>query len=299
VVGATLGEVRNRADVVVFWGVDPVTTHRRHLERYSVEPRGRFVPEGRAGRAILVADASRTPTACLADVYLPIVADRQLEILSVLRAMVRGIDLDDEAVQAATGLEPATLRGFADRLLAARYGAFFHGPGLGDSPTIEAALLLVRDLNATTRFVALTLGEPGNPSGDEAVLAWQTGFSHAVDLAPGFPRYRPGEATAEARLAAGEADLAVLVGSPGDLSPAASEYLRRIPRIWLATDATEPARTPAPTVGLAAAEPGIECGGTVLRCDGVTLPLRPSLASPWPTAVQWLGALLARMSHAS
>src|SRR6478609_11412149 len=38
----TLGEVRNRADLVVFWGADPLVTHPRHLERYSVEPRGVF-----------------------------------------------------------------------------------------------------------------------------------------------------------------------------------------------------------------------------------------------------------------
>ena len=29
-VSATLGEVKNRADVVVFWGADPVETHPRH-----------------------------------------------------------------------------------------------------------------------------------------------------------------------------------------------------------------------------------------------------------------------------
>ena len=47
-VSATLGEVKNRADLVIFWGVDPLTTHPRHWERYSVEPRG-TVRAGRTG----------------------------------------------------------------------------------------------------------------------------------------------------------------------------------------------------------------------------------------------------------
>ena len=55
-VSATLGEVKNRADVVVFWGADPVETHPRHWARYSVEPEGRFVPGGRAGRTVIVVD---------------------------------------------------------------------------------------------------------------------------------------------------------------------------------------------------------------------------------------------------
>jgi formylmethanofuran dehydrogenase subunit B len=69
-VSASLGEVKNRADVVVFWGVDPVVTHPRHFERYSVEPRGRFVPRGRAGRTVMVADVERTATAERADLFL-------------------------------------------------------------------------------------------------------------------------------------------------------------------------------------------------------------------------------------
>ena len=69
-VSATLGEVRHRADLVVFWSVDPVSTHPRHLERYSVEPRGRFVPEGRGARAVVVLDAERSATAERADVFV-------------------------------------------------------------------------------------------------------------------------------------------------------------------------------------------------------------------------------------
>ncbi|HEU5117506.1 MAG TPA: formylmethanofuran dehydrogenase subunit B, partial [Isosphaeraceae bacterium] len=58
-VSATLGEVKNRADLVIFWGMDPLTTHPRHLERYSVEPSGRFIPEGRADRFVVAIGPER------------------------------------------------------------------------------------------------------------------------------------------------------------------------------------------------------------------------------------------------
>ncbi len=46
----SLGEARNRADVVLFWGADPVESHPRHLERYSGDATGLFVPGGRKDR---------------------------------------------------------------------------------------------------------------------------------------------------------------------------------------------------------------------------------------------------------
>ena len=60
---ATLGEVKYRADVVGILGDRPIVTHPRHWERYSVEPVGRFVPEGRAGRKVVVIDQNRTASA--------------------------------------------------------------------------------------------------------------------------------------------------------------------------------------------------------------------------------------------
>ena len=66
-VSSTLGEVRDRADLVVFWDVDPVATHPRHFERYSVEPLGRFVDRGRGGRMVVVIGQEMTATAAASD----------------------------------------------------------------------------------------------------------------------------------------------------------------------------------------------------------------------------------------
>jgi formylmethanofuran dehydrogenase subunit B len=294
-VSATLGEVRNRADVVVFWGVDPLVSHPRHWQRYSVEPAGRFVPEGRAGRTVIVADAHRTATAARADVFLPIDLDRQFETLWVLRALVKGIDRDGVRVP-----DEASLRALADRMARAQYGAFFFGPGLGRAPggstNVEAALALVRDLNATTRFVALTLGGPGNPSGIEAVLTWQAGAPLGVDFSLGYPRFLPGDATAPDLLARGEADVALIVAddpAPG-LPPAARDHLDRIPTVVIAPDATDPTRRAS--VALSSATYGIHTPGTVIRSDGVSLPLRPALTSELPTDRDLLRAIEDRLA---
>jgi formylmethanofuran dehydrogenase subunit B len=38
----TLGQVRHRADLIIYWGSDPWSSHPRHIERYTFLPEGRF-----------------------------------------------------------------------------------------------------------------------------------------------------------------------------------------------------------------------------------------------------------------
>src|SRR6185312_5647422 len=78
---ATLGEVRDRADTVVVWRADPVVTHPRLLERLRL-------PD--PGRELVVVAERRTSTAELADTYLELPAQRDIEALWTLRALVRG-----------------------------------------------------------------------------------------------------------------------------------------------------------------------------------------------------------------
>ena len=52
---ATLGEIKNRSDLVIYWGSDPLVSHPRHLERFVDAP-GMFVPAGRRDRHLVVVD---------------------------------------------------------------------------------------------------------------------------------------------------------------------------------------------------------------------------------------------------
>lgn len=303
-VSATLGEVKNRADVVVFWGADPVVTHPRHWERYSVEPRGRFVPEGRADRTVIVVDETRTATAEQADLFVQIDLDRQFELLWVLRALVRGVEVDLQRVQQTTGCNVEILRELASRLIAARYGAFFHGrlPSRFElaeaAATIEAASGLVRDLNQQTRFVMLGMGEPGNATGAEAVLTWQTGFPAGVDLGSGHPASLPGVSSAHDRLSRGEADLALIVGrlNLDTFEATARAHLDRIPKVVVAPRGDVESWSIDPKVVCHAAIPGLEDEGTVTRIDGVSLLLQPVRSSRFPGERQWLDSICRHMT---
>jgi formylmethanofuran dehydrogenase subunit B len=289
-VSATLGEVRDRADVVVFWNVDPVTNQPRHLERYSGDPIGRFVPAGRSGRKIVVVGAEQNATAEVADLFVSIDANRQAAALSALRILVHGKEPADEF----SHLQP-----LADILTSAHYGAFFFDAALAQSPgasaNVEEALKLVRDLNRFTRFVALTMGEKGNAAGAEAVLSWQAGSPRAIDFAAGYPQFLPDEATAEARLANADAVLVVANDPSEFLSESAIRLLEQLPVISIGPRASDQPHT----VTMNAATTGIHAGGTVMRCDGATLPLRPTLVTDLPTDRDWIKAIAAALEASS
>ena len=329
-IGATLGEVKARGDVVVFWGCDPATTHPRHFERYSLV--------GSEGRRTIAIDEGETETTRRGDVFLKVRPDQELNLLQTLRALVREAPLDPHRVVAATGHDLAALQDLAETLQGASYGAWFQGALAGRGPARlaearrQAVTALVRELARKTRFVALGLGEAGNPHGVEGVLAWQTGFTPGVDLGAGFPESWPGESSAAERLKRGAFDAAVVIAGPFDSarstpdggedvpSPLEGEGGRRPDEgsrsqgLPVAPLLIRPSGAPSPsrgeggswifigdpecdeyaraTVALPAGVPGIDESGTYARADGVSLPIRALRASGNPTAGEWLERLL-------
>jgi formylmethanofuran dehydrogenase subunit B len=292
----TLGEVRNRADLVIFWGANPVESHPRHFERYSVEPAGQFVPRGRADRTIVVVDTKPTATSELADVFLRVNPGADFEIFWTLRALIRG---DECATACETGISMDALRDLARRMTQCRYGVVFFGLGIAQQGlghlTVDALLRLTDELNAHTRFCARRLRLPGDVTGADNVLCWQTGYPFAVNLSRGFPRYNPGEYSAIELLARGEVDACLFVGSESVplLSGPAQANLQQIPTIVLEYPHMD---SPfQPTVRFTTAVYGVHAAGTAYRMDEVPIPLRQVTASDYKTDEEILVAVLQRM----
>jgi formylmethanofuran dehydrogenase subunit B len=190
----SLGEVRNRADLVIFWGADPVESHPRHFERYSADAAGLFVPRGRADRHVVVVDYRDTATSRLADTFVKIPRDADFEVIWAIRQLLRGLTLPTSF---DIGVPHSVLQKLATQMSSCRYGAVFFGLGLAQRgighKNVEALLRLVEDLNDYTRFTARRLRIPGDVTGADAVLCWLTGFPFAVNLGRGYPRYNPDE----------------------------------------------------------------------------------------------------------
>ncbi len=290
----SLGEIRHRADLVVFWGADPEQTHPRHLERYSLFPEGMFLPRGRADRTMVVIDhaSSINQTAAHADVVLDMPEGGDFAALWTLRLLLKG---EEPAPGSDTGLPLADLRDLVERMKSCRCGVILFGYGAARQRmghrVVEAILRLVIDLNAFTRFHARRMRVVGDVAGADNVLCWQTGFPFAVNLSRGYPRYSPGEFSAAETLTRGEPDAALIIGSDrvDHFPPAALEHLRKIPTILLDAPFGDPPWTP--NLRITTATYGVHLPGTAYRMDEVPIPLRASLSTHFPDDATVLQAI--------
>ena len=294
----SLGEIRHRADLVIYWGSNPAISHPRHMERYATEPKGQFVPDGRSERTLIVIDTRPTETSAQADIFLQVEPGGDFDLLWTLRGLLRGMTISQDR---CAGQPMSVIRDLAERMKGCRCGVAFFGLGLTQRgvghANVEALLNLVRDLNAHTRFHARRMRVYGDVAGADTVLCWQTGFPFSVNLARGFPRYSPGEYSANNLLERGEVDACLLVGSEGiaPLSPAAKEHLAKIPVIVLDYPQVDlPALDPrlVPAVRFTTAVYGIHRHGTAYRMDEIPIPLRPVLKSEYPSDDEVLTAIL-------
>jgi formylmethanofuran dehydrogenase subunit B len=298
-VTCSLGEVRNRADMVMFWGSNPAESHPRHFTKYSLMPKGMFVPNGRKDRTCVIVDVRRTKSAKAADIFVQIKPRRDFEGLWTLRALAQGIELDPKTVEEDTGVALSIWQDLMDRMKQAKFGVIFFGMGLtmtrGKHANSEALLALTRDMNRYTRFVCKPNRGHGNVTGADNVVSWRTGYPFGVNLGRGYPRFNPGEYTASDVLARREADAAMIIASDpmANFSQPAREHLASIP--YIAFDPKETPTTRHATVAFTVATYGINVPGTVYRMDDVPIPLRPAFKSPHPSDLEILQALERRV----
>jgi formylmethanofuran dehydrogenase subunit B len=294
----SLGEIKNRADLVVFWGGNPAVSHPRLFTRYAIMPKGMFTPNGRKDRTVVLVDVRRSPSARAADIFIQVKPGADFELLWTLRALVKGRQVDP-SVEKRTGVPLATLEDLAERMKSCRYGVLLFGMGLtmtrGRHFNSGALLALANDLNEYTHFVAKPVRGHGNVTGADNVVAWQTGFPFGVNFSRGYPRFNPGEFTSADLLSRGDADAALIIASDpaANFPHPAVEHLSKIPVIVL-----DPKRTPTTElarVAFTTATYGINTAGTVYRMDDVSIPLRPAFESPYPSDQEVLTAIKTRV----
>jgi len=315
----TLGQVRHRADLILYWGCDPLSSHPRHMQRYTVFTERTFenkiektvnknivkngkgknlgtfhsqVEKDSAGssclldleekpRKLVVIDVRKTSTAAIADLFLQIEPNKDFEVIQALRMLIKDQEIEIDNIG---GVSVNCLREIADALVNCTFGVIFYGMGLAQSEgkyrNIEAAISLVRDLNARTKFSIMPMKGHFNVTGADIVSAGQTGYPFGVDFSLGYPRYNPGETTAVEILLRHESDafLAVASDPVAGFPKRALEHLIKNPLIVI--DPHLNATSLMADVVFPCAIAGIETEGSAYRMDQVPLPLKRVVQPP-------------------
>ena len=260
---ATLAEVKNRADVIIFIGNNVTGDYPRFIERFINTPHTLFAGTGR--RLAYLGRPGRTELdGC--DGHEPVVVsgrnDEIAENLALLRARLSDRQLPDfSTVPAAKARKLEQVAGLARD---AKYGVLvWSAAALPEDQAdlvICAAQDLLRDLNARQRFAGVSLGGSNGGATWQSVATWQTGFPAALDFNGGRP----------CGAGAHPADVDSLLWISGftEQTP---------PSLGVPTVILSPYRAGADEadVYIPTGVPGIDHAGILFRTDGViSLPLK-------------------------
>ena len=292
----TVGEVKNRADLVIFWGCNPAEAHPRHPTRYSVTAKGMFTPMGKKDRKIIHVDVRRTPTSRMADAFIQIKPHSDYEVFSTLTALVNGHDLD---VLEVGGVPLGEWRDLVELMKGAKFGILYWGMGLtmtrGKYHNIVSLVRLCQEMNRFTKFLGAPLRGHGNVVGMAQVLTWQTGYPFAVNMSRGYPRFNPGEFSVADLLSRGEIDAALIIAADaiGNFPAKAAQHVQSIPLI--AVDPKESETTKVAKVVIPVAQAAVAAPGVAYRMDHIPLPMKKVVDSPYPSDRELLDRLIARV----
>ena len=265
----SLDDIRNKADVLVYWGSDAQDSQPRHLSRFSYFPRGesrqRGYEEDRIAIAIDVRE-SNTAKICKGHFYrIPLKGDREF-ILALIEALSGKVPAYDTKKM----LELAGI------LKKAEFGAIFVGIGLTYSIKDDFEILTAL-AEKLPNFNIMPMVGHYNMRGFNEALFKETGFVNRVKF--------EGKAVHDNKYSIMESlnkktiDAIVVVGSDplSSLPRPVLAYLASIPVVCI--DPCISMTSKIATVTIPCAASGVESGGTAVRMDGKVIGLSKIITS--------------------
>ena len=277
----TLGEGKNRADMVVYTGSNAMNSHPRHMARYSTFPRGYFRPRGRYDRTVVTMDPKYSDTAKMSDVWVGFEQNGDYEFYNAIRAVLKGKKLKKDVI---SGIPKEDIYELTEKMKNAQFGTLYFGLGLthtlSKQRNIDIAIQMIADLNKYSKWVLMPMRGHFNVNGFNIFMAYETGFPYGVDFSRGYQRYMNGETNTIDLLTRKECDVfMVIAADPGAHYPGgAVKHLAEIPVIQI--DIHWGPSTEIADVVLPGSFIGVEAAGTSYRMDGVPIYMKKAIDKP-------------------
>jgi len=276
----TLGEAKNRADMIVYTGANAMNSHPRHMARYSTFPRGYFRKRGRFDRTVVTMDPRYTDTAKMSDIWVGFEPNSDYEFYTAIRSALKGKKITKDV----GGIPKETIEDIAEAMKTTQYGCLFFGLGLTHSLSkqrnVDAGIKLIQDLNKYTKWNLVPMRGHFNVNGFNIFMSFEMGFPYGVDFSRGYPRYMNGETNTIDLLTREEPDVfMVIAADPGAHFPGgANRHLANIPVIQI--DIHWGPSTELADIVLPGSFIGVECAGTSYRMDSVPIYMKKAIDKP-------------------
>jgi formylmethanofuran dehydrogenase subunit B len=268
----TLDDVRNKADVIIYWGTDPSDSHPRHLSKHSYFPRGSEKQRGwEEERTAIAIDVRKSHTAKICGNYFfQIPPGGDTEFIDALIAALSG-----KLPKTSYNYPPKKILELANILKGAKFGVIFAGLGLVYSlEKLEPIFRLMKALNEKANFHLMPMVEQYNTRGFNENLFAETGYVNSVKFENGVVKHGTEYSVVES-LKAKAVDAALIIGSdPMSILPRSiSKNLLEIPVISI--DHCETLTSKHSKVYINTAISGVESGGSATRMDGTKVSFEP------------------------
>ncbi len=277
----TLDDVRDYADVLVFWGADPSNSHPRLNSKYAYYPRGKERQRGwDEDRTAIAIDVRESSSSVLCkDNFYQIPPRSDGELMTALSSAFSG-----KMPKVSFDIETQRILKLSNILKKAKYGVIFACLGLTYSQTgIETIKNFLTELNTYSNFHLIPMVGHYNMRGFNQALYNETGYVNRVK----FVKNESGNLDIKhglqysvlEQLNNKEPDTVLIIGTdPFTSMPhSVAKKLKEVPTIII--DPCETLTEKIADVVIRSAKSGIECGGNAIRIDGTCVELVPIINS--------------------
>ena len=252
----TLPEVRDQADVILFWGADPMNTHPRLMSGYAYYPRGKNRQHGwEEDRTAIAIDVRRSHTASICKSVHEIIPGHDAEFMDALMLALRN-------KVPKTVYDSKRVLKLAGTLKKAEFGVIFAGSGLVGSVPRDAIIRLMDELNEFSDFRILPLYSQYNLRS----IATAAACEHSGGCTPTLASLH-------------DADCLLCVGF--DLA-SSLPHACDIDASIIVIDPSETLTAGCADVVIPCAAGGVDLAGTAMRMDGTEIDL-PSITKTGQT----------------
>ncbi len=298
----TIGEVINKADLIILWGANPAESIPRLLNK-TVFSRGKFRMTGREIKTLIIVDPVQTASfgvIGVRDLSLMIDPGKDIDLIRVLKDEC--CTADSIPSEGVAGIDTDDLKRLLLHLTGAEYGVIFMGQGLlrpkNDYDTLKEFLELIEMINSKQkkgRIALITMGGHYNMTGfDHVALA---NYGQTGNLNFRNNQLEVTEKNTIQKISSEDFDLSIIVGTdPISHLPAnLSSKLMKHPIIVI--DNKKSATGEIADLFLPSAITGIECEGLAYRLDHVPIELQKIINPPnnIPSDEEILRELLKRL----
>ena len=279
-VTAAFEELRDRADLVIFWCCDPTKSHPRFIERFVTPP----LAGGRQRQTIAIGSGSVMPDASTHR-HLPLARDLAVEAARWLQMRIAGrhSTLTDTPL-AATCVAVEEAMQSAD-CVAIITGDTDDSVGLEAWSIVHLVRTIAHDKHAFQIPLGAGLAAGGaNVAGTSAVCTWRYGAAGAIARADRMGSlFLPGESDARRLISRGEVDAVVALGRLSSLlEQAVTDRGDAVSLVRISDAATMPRKPTGHGIHIRCASLTIATTGTMLREDGHRVVLMPHQQATLP-----------------